>query len=412
VISAVVLLVTDPLAGQTLPLPVVPPPLPSALLETASNQPQRWEYTLGLAGGYDSNVMFVPQGLGDVVFTPLGGLVRVFPSPRGQVRIEGSGRGFVYKDQSSLSHADGGVGVNGARSLSPTSKLAADIGAEVTHTSNYSVLDEQGVLLPLSRMLNVRSSIGLDWQIGVHNTMRLGGRAYQTNFEAPQLVDSTSLRASLDFDRRLGERNTLTAHYAFEYSKLDFPYSTQYVSLQWGLVLSRQSALLVEGGISHTTSTAESGLTSTRNFYGGAAFVREMGHSRVVLFARREVLPAFGVGGLRLADRVGLRATVPMGRTWQLDLAGRHVRCPDGCARYENDDSGLSDEATVAIGRSLGHRYIVAGQCRYRRRGVHGTIPATEGFQAALVFSFSNPRANGLWVWTASPLFGPARLTE
>jgi hypothetical protein len=33
-----------------------------------------------------------------------------------------------------------------------------------------------------------------------------------------------------------------------------------------------------------------------QSFYGGASYSREVGLSSVVLFARREVVPAFGLG--------------------------------------------------------------------------------------------------------------------
>jgi hypothetical protein len=412
VLTAVVLIGTGRLQAQTQPLPVVPPQLPSTLVETDALETQRWEYALGLAAGYDSNVDFASEALGDAVVTPLGSLARVFPSPKGQLRIQGSGRAFVYAEQGSKSHVDADVGVQGTRSLSPNSSLSGGIGAGLAHTNNYTVLAEQGVLLPLSRTSILQGSADWDWRLGPGSTLHVGGQAYYTDFEAPELVDSNSLRASLTVDRRLGGRNTLFAYYAFEHARLASPYSTQYGSLQWSLVLSSRSALLLEGGISYTARAAASGLASSRNFYGGAAFVRQVGRSRVVLFARREVLPAFGLGKLRLADRLGIRATLPIGRAWQLDLAARHVRCSDGCVSFEGNDNELSDEATVALGRSVGRRYIVAGQVRYRRRGPSGTIPVIEGVQAALVFSFLNPRSGDLWVWSASPLFGPARLTD
>lgn len=412
VIAAIALLEGGRLHAQTLPLPVLPPELPSTLVETESFETQRWEYAVGLAAGYDSNVDFVPEPSGDAVGTPLVSLVRVFPSPKGQLRIQGSGRAFMYADQGTKSHVDGDVGFQGTRSLSPTSNLAAGISAGVAHTSNYTILDEQGILLPLTRTRILQGFADWDLRLGTRSTVRVGGLTYYTDFEAPELVDSNSLRASLTLDRRLGERNTLFAYYAFDYSRLASPYSTHYGSLQWSLVLPTRSALLLEGGISHTARAAASGLNSSRNFYGGAAFVRQVGRSRIVLFARREVLPAFGLGRLRLADRLGMRATSPIGRAWQLDLAARHVRCSDSCVSSEGNDNELSDEATVALGRSVGTRYVVAGQVRYRRRGPSGTIPAIEGLQAALVLTFSNPRSGDLWVWTASPLFGPARLTN
>ena len=79
-IVVIVLVGTGRLEAQTLPLPDIPPPLPTvpAPGQPAWEQTRRWEYAIGLGAGYDSNPASTPQGLGDALATPLG-VTRIFP---------------------------------------------------------------------------------------------------------------------------------------------------------------------------------------------------------------------------------------------------------------------------------------------------------------------------------------------
>jgi hypothetical protein len=223
--------------------------------------------------------------------------------------------------------------------------------------------------------------------------VRIEGRVYATSFDDPRLQDSVSERGSLDFGLQVSDRGSLRAAYAVEFAELETSYVTHFGSFQWSQVVSARSALLLEGGTSYTDQTAAAGLPASWNFYGGASFAREVGRSRVVLFARREVIPVFGVGGLRLSDRFGLSAEVPLGRLWQMGLSGSYVsrRSPEG---FEGDDAS-GTEASFSLNRSLGRRLAIGAEGRYRRRGPDGSLPAIEGLQATVALTLASARGGG-----------------
>ena len=353
---------------------------------------RRWEYSLGLAPGYDTNVGFGGAGSGDFLVSPLADLGRVFPGPKGRLRVRGSGRGFVYRQETTWNRADGELSVDGTRSLATSSTLRGAFSAGLGHTDSNHILSEQGVVLSPSRTHVLEGSTDLDIQAGRRSTVRISGRLYYTDFVDPQLVDSLSTRASLSLGRHLSERNTLAVQYGAEYSRLGSSAVSQVGSLEWEGVLSRHSAVLVEGGISYTSAEVPQGLVNAWNPYGGVSFARELGRSRVILYARREVVPSFGIGGLRLADRFGLRVSVPVGRAW-FDLEGSHVQ--RGATESSEQGRELSDEASFGLRKGVGRRCAIALEGHYRRRGPVGPTPAVDGLQAALVVSFSNPGAGG-----------------
>ena len=376
---------TPPVSAPTEPGKEAPaPPTPPT---------QRWEYELAFAGGYDTNVEFVPEGSGDVLLMPRGELARVFRSPRGQFRVGAFSRAFVYAAQENASRVDGSASLAGSRALTPSVTLAGDLSAGLEHTDSSNLLNSQGVLLPPTRARILRGSARVDWLLGARSSLRVDGRVYTSDFEDPRLVDSSSARGSLDVSRRMSERGSLHAAYSIERAGLETASWTHFGSLQWDQVLSARSALLIEGGSSYTDGAVALGLASAWNFYGGVSFTRELGRSRVVLFARREVIPVFGIGGLQLSDRFGMEAAVPLGKYWELGLYANLIRrqVPED----SQGDAATSGEATASLRRSLGRRFFVGAEGRYRRRGPTGTFPEVEGLQAGLAVTFASPRPGG-----------------
>ncbi|HXY42406.1 MAG TPA: hypothetical protein VEQ10_22210, partial [Vicinamibacteria bacterium] len=97
-------------SGQTLPLPVMPPPPPEppaqpgttaepGLSSTAPPVLPQWDYLFGVGGGYNSNVFFLPGGPADNVFTSRAQISRMSRSPTGESRVEASGRAVAYLQQ-------------------------------------------------------------------------------------------------------------------------------------------------------------------------------------------------------------------------------------------------------------------------------------------------------------------------
>ena len=98
------------------------------------------------------------------------------------------------------------------------------------------------------RSAQTRSFEGLTdvvFQTGTRNTVRIGARAYYTDFDDPELVDSLSSRGLVSFSRSLSERSTLYARYDFEYSQLGTSFTSHFGSLQWDRVLTRSSSVLL-----------------------------------------------------------------------------------------------------------------------------------------------------------------------
>ena len=104
------LILASGLSAQTLPVPTLPPEPPSetgltpqtgteaAVPETPTPRP--WEYGLGIGLGYDSNIDFrVPDGPSSWAISPRGNLARVFRSPKGQLRLGGTGNWIGYPEQ-------------------------------------------------------------------------------------------------------------------------------------------------------------------------------------------------------------------------------------------------------------------------------------------------------------------------
>src|SRR4029450_5843310 len=86
-------------------------------------------------------------------------------------------------------------------------------------------------------------------------------------------------------------------------------------------LFSTHGGFLVEGGASYTVDADRAQLDRKGSFFGGASFARRVRGSSLMLFARQEVIPAFGLGVSRRDRRWGVRATRDIGRSWELRVA-------------------------------------------------------------------------------------------
>jgi hypothetical protein len=211
------------------------------------------------------------------------------------------------------------------------------------------------------------------------------------------LIDGSSVRGSVGLERQIGNRSTAAIEYSLECVRPDLAgtsHLTHFGSLQWTRVLSQRSALLLEGGASDTPDAARAGLDRKATFFGGASFTRRVRRSSLTLFVRREVAPAFGTGVSRLELRGGLRASIPMGRDWELRMLASHVQPDDAVAAQ--GAGAMSDDAFAALGRRLGRRFELSGEARYRRRGATGSLPAIDAFRAGLFLTLLTPSGRAL----------------
>lgn len=408
------------LGAQTLPLPTIPrEPSPDAGATTPGvgpatspsavagpTRPRPWEYGLGSGVAYDSNIEFrVPDGPSSVAALPRGSFARVFWSPQGQLRVGGSGYWIGYRDQKELNRYDARGSIDGTYRSSLNTTWRANASYDYGYSDSSQVLTDQGVLLPVMKTRTAAGGLGVTWNLGPRTSLRLDGRIYRTEFDqqgtdAVGLVDGQSLRGTAGLERRLGPRDTMAIEYSLESSLgRQQPgavendggqyYLTHFGSLQWSHLLSPRSGFLLEAGASYTPDATQAGLERRESFYGGASYNRQVKRSSVTLFARREVTPAFGLGVSRIENRFGLNATIPMGRSWTLQVAGTHVEpeTPEDAAFTY----GTPDEASVVLACRLGRYFEISSEGRYRRRGATSASPAIEGYQAGLFLSLVSP---------------------
>jgi hypothetical protein len=408
------LLLTTPVAAQTLPIPGLPPepppeaePTPPAkpgakpVEPVAPPEPERprpWEYAVGAGFGWDSNIDFqVADGPSSVAIVPRGALSRVFWGPRGELRLTGAGRWTGFPEQSDLDRYYATLGLDGSYRTSPTTTWRTRASYEFGYSDSSQVLLAQGVLLPLVKTRTLAAAVGLSQQLGTRTTLVVDARIYQTVFDAPGLVNGQSVRGTVGFQRQLGPLNTATFSYALEDVLSDQAgryYLTQFGSLQWTRLFSQRSALLLEAGMSYTPDFVLAGLAGKESFFGGVTYRRQVKRSNLTAYVRREVTPAFGTGTSRLDLRVGLGAIVPMGRLWELQMTASQV-WPDTPQEIQQA-YGVSDDAIVALSRRLGARFELSGESRYRRNGSTTTVPGITEFRAGVFLTLFTPGGRGI----------------
>jgi hypothetical protein len=218
--------------------------------------------------------------------------------------------------------------------------------------------------LSLTRADTLTGSTGLAWRTGERTTFNVDARYYQVQFEDPAYADSQSLRGSADLNRRLGPRDSVAIVYSFERTEDIVERDTHYGSLRYTTTIGRASGLLLEGGLSYTGGVSRLELPDPWNYFGGVSFNHALGRSSFAVFYRYEVLPAFGLGGVRVGNRVGLNATVPFGRSVDLGLRASYF---DEASRGEIQPYRSTD-AGASLGFQIASVVRLSLEGDYRRR--------------------------------------------
>jgi hypothetical protein len=355
----------------------------------------RWDYELGVGGWYDSNLEFVvPDGPGGTAIIPRGGLARIFRGRQSSLRIAGGGSWYGYPDHTEVSRYYAGARLEAEVRSSLSTTWRASGSYDYTYSDSSTILVQQGVVLPLVRTRSYAGDLAFAHKVASKVTLRIEGRAYRTDFDSEGLQRGESYRGTAALDNQLSQLNMISVGYSFEATRAqnaDLYYYIHFASLQWRRTLSPRSAFLLEAGGSYTPQPAIAGLSKQAAFFGGATFSRKVKTSKLGLYARREVVPAFGLGVSVLQTRAGMSADIPLGQAWWLsasvdytlpaDVEGTRVQ-PDATYTY------------LVLGRRLGNQLTVSGEARYRRRGSTSTFPTIDAVQAGLFFSLV-PRAGG-----------------
>jgi hypothetical protein len=403
------------LTAQTLPVPALPPePTPQpeatpspqvsppgpalapAAVDAGPGRARPWEYAVGLSVDWDSNIDFlVPDGPSGVAVVPRGGLTRVFSGRSGALRATAAAGGIDYPDHKGPRRFYTDVGLEGSHRSSRNTEWHGSASYAFGYTDSSRILLEQGVSLPVVKARSLTAGLGLSSRVGRRTSLRVDARFYRTEFDSPGLIDGDSLRTALTLERSFSDRSTAAVAYSLENlrsGQAGRPYLTHFGSLQWTRVLSPRSGLLLEAGGSETPDALRAGLEQERNFFGGASFSRQVRRTGLTLFVRHEVTPAFGLGGSRLDVRSGIRATIPLGRTWELRLVATRVqpRTLRGGERLYG-----SDEVFAAVGRRMG-TLQVTGEGRYRRRAAASRGGTIEAFHVGLAVTLLSRGGGGI----------------
>ncbi len=397
-------------SAQTQPLPTLPsagressqapeglPPDSDAVPE--GSRPSSSDYSLGVGAGWESNVgEQASAGPSDWAGGLRGRLERDVRRPRREIRLTAGGQGYFYAEQTAFNRLDGNVGMEGDFRFSPRTGGLLAFGFDYGHSDTSRILIDQGILLPLTRTIGYTADAGLQHQVSTNVVLRGGARALRVDFpDSGAFRDSTSLRLSAGASRRLGQHDSLSLDLSAERAdgaQTGVPdrstaFWTQYGSVQWAHVLSLHTAFLLEAGTSYTNLAMESGLGRSWSFFGGASLNHRVRSTTLTAYYRREVLPTFGLGGLRLANRVGLNANAPVGASFSIGVGGNYVR--DSQSSQSLIDPQSMIDASLTLSNRLASQLTLSLESRYRRQLAAAGIPALDDFRVGLFLSFVPP---------------------
>jgi hypothetical protein len=320
---------------------------------------------MGLGFGWEENISASvadgPSAWGGSVNASLSYL---HYRPGGQMRLSASGSGTAYRDFDVYNRPNGSASIDGRWRLSRMVEASLSAGYSYGHTDNSDWLIDQGLLYDLEAMQTYTGSAALQWRLGRRTTFHVDARGVGTDFESDSLYASDSVRASMGISQAIGKRDSLGFESAWERTAQPDERDSLFVSLQWRHTLSPRTGVFLEGGVSRTTGALPGELSGGRNFYGGASLSRQVGgRSAVNAGYRREVVPAFGIGGVRLVDRFNVALSASLGRSWFVGLDGTLALEPDpaGGGTYSSGDGQAS------LGRRLSRHWRASVVGRYRR---------------------------------------------
>jgi hypothetical protein len=392
--------------AQTQPIPRIPPPVeapPSgqgaAPVPEGPGLARAWDYSLGVGPGWESDVgLRLADGRSDFAGVFNGALSRTIKNPLGEVHFSAHGFGYLYSEQTLYSNLNGYLDFEGRRRLSQRTTGTLDLSFGAAESQNTSILIDQGTLLPPTRTISYSGTAAVAFQATERTVLRGSAEANRVDFpDSPLLQTSNSLRMSADLDRRLGMRDTVSFEYSAQLanslqqasaSPSAAAWWTHYGSSQWVRQVSPRMSFLLEAGASYTPNGLEAGLQSQWQFFGGASLSRQVGRSSLTAYYRREVIPVFGVGGLRLADRVGVNASVPLGQRWSTSLDGTYA----GAAKQGPEEGRQSaTDVYASVAARLSRRFWLSTRGNYLRRSPTGDFAALNDFRVAILLVLTSP---------------------
>lgn len=355
---------------------------------TAPPLPPRWQVSLALLGGYDTNVDFVPEGEGDYGGSLRASLGRIWRGPRRQVTLSLSGSGFVYREQRDADRLDGGVNLDWAERFSSSVGFRLTGYGAYASTTDERIITDIGVLLPRSQSKSFGGGTGLDFRLTARTSLRLGGRYDRLRFDDPSLVGSQSATGEAALARRLGARDEIAFSYGFLRNKDDDrdPLDTHFGALGWTRTLSRHVTLSLQGGAGYNP-TAVGGIQQQWYFHGYGSITGTWRRTTLLAQVRQAVTPAYGLGGSQISDTATLSATVPFGSRVKLTIAGTHTW---GRSRSGTENAYMSDDANASFSVRLS-RYAGLGMGYGYRRQEPDESPTVQHHRGFFGFTYARP---------------------
>jgi hypothetical protein len=359
-----------------------------------------WQISLGLYGGYDSNIDFVQaDGPGDEGAAGRLSITHSRRGPKSQFGFYLRGGGVRYQELDAADQLDGSGGLGVTWKLSPRSTLSLDGSGSYTSSDLSTILIASGVQLERSPTITYGGGFGLETRLTERTLLNLGGHYDGVEFEEPTLVDSASVNASLALSRRLGTRSMLGLNYRFlrtrdreseAFDRNDF--DSHETALTWSHGIGRRLSFTLAGGPGYAIEPTSAGGREGRWYYFGTlGLLGQIKRSTVNLQLRRSTNPAYGLGGNRLSYAASLALGIPLGRRVLLGLGGVHTWSKDPLGlnpalEYKSDDANATLTVTVVRRLALTTGYV------FRRSEPHDA-PAIVGHRAnfGVVWTWNRP---------------------
>jgi hypothetical protein len=317
----------------------------------ASTRPPRWKLSLGLDGGWDSNVLFSAQNVsGDALTRLVAKLDRTWAGRRGHLALSGEGRGSLYRRVSELDHVTRAGEADALYLVSRRVAVRLRGGVRTGYASEMVSLTEAGLLLPpvLSHANDVQGSVS--YAVSRRTTASLDAQREAVSFDSPSLVGGSMLRTGLTLGRELGRADTLALTAQYQRSAALSEHSnTQTLFGSWSRALGPAVRIRVHAGASRYQPLASPAFRTTP--VGGAALDARRGPHALEVRYDRSVDLAYGVGRVRINRLVSGQYSLAVTRRLGLDLRAVRSRGRDA------DESPFVLRSSEAAG---GFRFALA----------------------------------------------------
>jgi hypothetical protein len=351
-------------------------------------------FSLGLHGGYESNIeFFVPDGPSDAWGALRASLSHTKRSQRGHFSLSLDGAGTRYQDNRSFDRIDGSGSIAASRQLSERSTLSFTGGASYLPTELSRTLITAGLVLPRDSTLGITGGLGLDVRSGERGTIGINLLYDRIDFESPDLLDTQSANATFRLIRKLSTRSDLSFTYGFlrtyvEESRFD----NHWAALGWTRQFHRRLSLSLASGAGYSREPLDTGgVAQSWHYYGTAGLDGKIRRATVSIQFRRSINPAYGLGGNLLSSGALLSASIPIGRRALLSFSGVHTWSEDPTSKTEqfSSDDGTGS-FTFQFLRDLGMTLAYG----YRRSDpAEGEVLESYRASIGFVYTFSRPPA-------------------